>query len=56
MCVDHMKNNWSSLRIIHIYKAGMCVHHTKNNWWSLLTIHIRLVCVFITQRITGVVY
>ena len=34
----------------------MSVHHTKNYQSSLLTLHIRLVCMFITQRITRVVY
>ena len=35
--------------------SGICVHHAKNYQSNLLMLHIRLVHVFITQRITGVV-
>ena len=32
----------------------MFIHHTKNYQSSLLMLHIRLICVFIIQRITRV--
>ena len=41
-----------------LYKAGMCVmvlYHMKNNQSGSVTLHIRLVCVFVTRRITRVV-
>ena len=34
----------------------MCVHHAKNYQSSLLTLHIRLVRMFMTLTIIGVVY
>ena len=34
----------------------MCVHHVNDYQSSLMTLHIRLVCAFIKQRITRVVY
>ena len=33
-----------------------CSHHIKDYQSNLLTLHIRLLCMFITQRITWVVY
>ena len=33
----------------------LCIHHTNNYQCSLLMLHIRLVCTFITWRITSLV-
>ena len=39
------------IRLVRMYD-----HYTKDNLSGLLTLHIRLVCAFITQRITSLVY
>ena len=68
-CLQNLRGIWiNGMSIISLQKFTlnvwvitykcfhMCVHHTNNYQSSLLTLHKRLVCVFITQWITSIVY
>ena len=54
--IMHSQKFMSKNQVITYKCFRMCVYHTKNYQSSLLMLHIRLACMFITWRITRVVY